>query len=174
MDDLDHDLDLDLTTRLVALEERAPGAAAPSAISRATRRGRFALPLAMAPVLALAVVATAAAGAAVISRMAEGYPGIENPGQPLAGAHMECMTPPDAAAFLAAHGYTDVDWQVETGTAVTPDGGKGTSSSVHVSTPPPHGYVIPGSRLPGGQVIMVVDQRVGATGVGACFGHPMP
>jgi hypothetical protein len=34
--------------------------------------------------------------------------------------------------------------------------------------------VIPGSRLPDGQVIMVVDQRVGATGVGACFGHPMP
>ena len=128
----------------------------------------------MAPVLLLAVVATAAAGAAVIGRLAEGYPGIENPGQPLAGAAMECMTPPDAAAFLAAHGYTNVDWQVETGTAVTPDGGKGTSSSVHVSTPPAHGFVIPGSRLPDGQVIMVVDQRVGATGVGACFGHPMP
>ena len=174
MDDLDHDLDLDLTTRLVALEARAPGAAAPPAISRASRLGRFALPLAMAPVLALAVVATAAAGAAVISRMAEGFPGIENPGQPLAGANLECMTPPDAAAFLAAHGYSNVDWQVESGTAVTPDGGKGTSSTVHVAMPPAHGYVIPGSRLPDGQVIMVVDQRDGATGVGACFGHPMP
>jgi hypothetical protein len=172
--DLDLDLDNDLSTRLASLEARAPASVAPPALSRGSRRGRFALPLAMAPVLVLAVVATAAAGAAVISRMAEGYPGIENPGQPLAGANMECMTPPEAAAFLAAHGYPDVDWQVETGTAVTPDGGKGTSSSVHVSTPPAHGYVIPGSRLPSGQVIMVVDQRVGATGVGACFGHPMP
>jgi hypothetical protein len=173
MDDLDLDLDRDLAARLEALEARVPGSAAPPALARG-RRGRFALPLAMAPVLALAVVATAAAGAAVINRMAEGYPGIENPGQPLAAANMECMTPPEAAAFLAAHGYADVDWQVESGTAVTPDGGKGTSSSVHVSTPPAHGYVIPGSRLPSGQVIMVVDQRVGATGVGACFGHPMP
>jgi hypothetical protein len=168
------DLDHDLTTRLSALEARAPGSAAPPALARGRRRGRFALPIAMAPVLVLAVVATAAAGAAVISRLAEGYPGIENPGQPLAGANMECVTPPEAAAFLAAHGYASVDWQVESGTAVTPDGGKGTSSSIHVSTPPAHGYVIPGSRLPDGQVIMVVDQRVGATGVGACFGHPMP
>ena len=84
------------------------------------------------------------------------------------------MTPPDAAAFLAAHGYTQVDWQVETGSATSADGGKGTSSTVHVSTPPPHGFVIPGSLLPGGKVIMVVDQRRDATGVGDCFGHPMP
>jgi hypothetical protein len=34
--------------------------------------------------------------------------------------------------------------------------------------------VIPGSILDDGSVIMVVDQRVGATGVGDCFGHPMP
>jgi hypothetical protein len=170
----DHDLDQDFAARLTSLEARVPGAAAPPELVRGRRRGRFALPLAMAPVLALAVVATAAAGAAVISRMAEGYPGIENPGQPLAGASMECMTPPEAAAFLAAHGYPDVDWQVETGTTLTPDGEKGSSSSIHVSTPPAHGYVIPGSRLPDGQVIMVVDQRAGATGVGACFGHPMP
>jgi hypothetical protein len=170
----DLDLDQDLATRLSAIEARAPGSVAPPELARGRRRGRLALPLAMAPVLVLAVVATAAAGAAVISRMAEGYPGIENPGQPLAAANMECMTPPEAAAFLAGHGYGNVDWQVESGTAVTPDGGKGTSSSVHVSTPPAHGYVIPGSRQPDGQVIMVVDQRVGATGVGACFGHPMP
>jgi hypothetical protein len=122
----------------------------------------------------LAVVATTAAGAVVIGRLAEGHPGIQNPGQPLAGATMECMTPPQAAAFLAEHGFTNVDWQVETGTVLAADGGKGSSSSVHVSTPPEHGYVIPGSLLPDGQVIMVVDQRVGATGVGACFGDPMP
>ena len=105
--------------------------------------------MAMAPALILALVATTAAGAVVITRMAEGYPGIENPGQPLAGAAMECMTPPEAAAFLAAHGYATVDWQVESGTVLTPDGGKGSSTSVHVSTPPAHGYVIPGSLLAG-------------------------
>ena len=137
-------------------------------------RSRIALPVAMAPLLALALVATAAAAAAVIGRLAEGYPGIENPGQPLAGAAMECMDPPAAAAFLAAHGFTRVDWQVETGTVQSADGGKGSSSSVHVTTPPAHGYVIPGSLLPDGAVIMVVDQREGATGVGACFGKPMP
>ena len=81
--------------------------------------------MAMAPVLVLAIVATTAAGAVVVPNLAEGHPGIQNPGQPLAGAHMECMTPPEAAAFLAAHGFTNVDWQVESGTAVAPDGGKG-------------------------------------------------
>ena len=128
----------------------------------------------MAPVFVLALVATAAAGAVVVSNLAEGHPGIQNPGQPLAGAHMECMTPPEAAAFLAAHGFTNVDWQVESGTTVAGNGGKGQSSSIHVSTPPTHGFVIPGSLLGDGQVIMVVDQRDGATGVGDCFGTPMP
>ena len=105
--------------------------------------------------------------------MAEGYPGIENPGQPLAGAAMECMAPPTRPPF-SPHMGTGVDWQVETGSILTPEGGKGSSTSVHDSTPPAHGYVIPGSLLPDGTVIMVVDQRDGATGVGDCFGHPMP
>jgi len=166
--------DAQLATRLAALEARAPATAEPPSLSAGRRRGRFAIPVAMAPLLVLALVATAAAGAAVIGRLAEGYPGIENPGQPLAGAGMECMTPPAAAAFLAGKGFTRVDWQVESGTAVAADGGKGSSSSVHVTVPPAHGYVIPGSLQPDGTVIMVVDQRVGATGVGACFGKPMP
>jgi hypothetical protein len=169
-----NDNDTDLQTRLAALEARAPATGLPPALpERGRSRRRFAVSMAMAPVFILALVATAAAGAVVI-RFAEGYPGIENPGQPLAGASMECMTPPEAAAFLAAHGYANVDWQVESGTVLTADGGKGSSSSVHVSTPPAHGYVIPGSLLPDGQVIMVVDQRDGATGVGDCFGKPMP
>jgi len=169
-----HDDDPLLAGRLSAMEGRAPAMAVPPALPVRRRRGRFAIPLAMAPLLVLAIVATTAAGAAIIGRLAEGYPGIENPGQPLAGATMECMTPPEAAAFLAANGFTNVDWQVETGSVTTPDGGKGSSSSVHVTVPPAHGYVIPGSLLPDGQVIMVVDQRVGSTGVGACYGDPMP
>jgi hypothetical protein len=163
-----------LAGRLSAMESRAPATAAPPALPDRRRRGRFAIPLTMAPVLVLAIVATTAAGAAVIGRLAEGYPGIQNPGQPLAGATMECMTPPEAAAFLATKGFTDVDWQVETGTAVAPDGGKGASTTVHQDTPPEHGWVIPGSLQADGSVIMVADQRVGGSGVGDCFGHPMP
>jgi hypothetical protein len=170
---MNHD-DLDLAARLAALEARAPASTEPPALPIRRRRGRLAVSMAMAPALILALVATTAAGAVVITRMAEGYPGIQNPGQPLAGAAMECMTPPEAAAFLAANGFPHVDWQVESGSVLTADGGKGSSSTVHVSTPPAHGFVIPGSLLPDGTVIMVVDQRVGATGVGDCFGHPMP
>ena len=140
-----------LTSRLAALEARAPGSALPPALPRRRRRGRFALPMAMAPVLVLALVATAAAGAVVISRMAEGYPGIENPGQPLAGASMECMTPPDAAAFLAAHGYTQVDWQVETGTATSAGRRQGDELDRPRLDAAGHGYVIPGSLLPDGR-----------------------
>ena len=44
-----------------------------------------------------------------------GYPGVENPGQPLAGVHLECMSPPQAAAYLATRGYTHVLWQVDSG-----------------------------------------------------------
>ena len=62
---------------------------------------------------------------------------------------MECMTPPEAMAFLAANGFRDVDWQVETGSVTTPDGGKGSSSSVHDTVPPAPGYVIPGSTCRG-------------------------
>ena len=170
---MNHD-DSDLESRLAALEASAPGADSPPALPAHRGRGRFAIPMAMAPVLALVAVASVAAGAMVVSSLAEGYPGIENPGQPLAGAQMECMTPPQAAAFLVDHGFTNVDWQVESGAFLSADGGKGTSSTVHVSTPPEHGYVVPGSLLRNGQVIMVVDQRTGATGTGACYGQPMP
>ncbi len=166
------DFDQDLSARLAALEGRAPASGGPPVLPGRHRR-RFALPIALAPALALAVVATTAAGV-VVSQLAQSHPGIENPGQPLAGAEMECMTPPEAAAFLAGHGFTDVDWQVESGAVIGADGGKGTSSTTHQSIAPTHGYVIPGALLDDGQVIMVVDQRVGATGVGACVGIPMP
>lgn len=166
--------DLDLTQRLIRLEASVPAVGRPPILTRGRRAGRFAVSLAMAPALALAMVATAVAGAVVVANLAEGRPGIQNPGQPLAGAGMECMSPPDAAAFLTEHGFDDVVWQVESGSLVGPDGGKGDSTSVQRPTPPSHGFVIPGSLLGDGSVIMVVDQRIGATGVGACHGMPMP
>jgi hypothetical protein len=162
--------DTDLAERLTALAARAPGGDDPPALTRA-RRGRIAIPIALAPILVLAIVATTAAGVVVVGGLAAGQAeGIENPGQPLAGARMECMTPPQAAAFLAAHGYTDVVWQVETGDASTKVG----AGSVQQAAPPDHGYVIPGAIVGDGRLHMVVDQRRGATGVGACVGMPMP
>ena len=171
----------ELSTRLAALEARAPGHGEPPSLDRAARRGRLGR-IAFAPLLVVALVVTVGAGAVVaVSQLTRGYPGIENPGQPLYGARMECMTPPQAAAFLAAHGYTDVVWQVESGEMVrVSDGGaegnapKGPNTSVQQSTAPEHGYVIPGSVLDDGRLHMVVDQRVGASGVGECFGMPMP
>jgi hypothetical protein len=72
------------------------------------------------------------------------------------------MSPPEAAAYLTDHGFTDTVWQVERDDA-----------QEHVSTPPEHGYVIPGSIVDG-VLIMIVDQRSSATGTGDCFGDPMP
>jgi hypothetical protein len=166
--------DLDLSTRLAALEARAPAQDRPPALPARGRRGRFAVSLAMASALVLAGVATTAAGAVFVSNLVRGYPGIQNPGQPLAGAHMECMTPPEAAAFLAAHGFTRVDWQVEAGDPNAKVDGQVATTSVHQSSPPEHGYVVPGSLLADGSVIMVIDQRIGTTGVGDCYGKPMP
>jgi hypothetical protein len=169
---MDHD-DHDLARRLAALEARAPANANPPVLPARRRRGRFAVPIAMAPVLVLALVATAA-GAAVVANFARGYPGIQNPGQPMAGVHMECMSPPEAAAALAAHGFARVVWQVEGGDPNTKINGQDATTSVQVTVAPEHGYVIPGSVQDDGSVIMVIDQRVGATGVGDCYGSPMP
>jgi len=163
----------DLEARLAALEARAPGGAQPPALptTGSGRRSRLFAPIAMAPVLVLAVAATAVAGGAVVGGIvAQGLPGAQNPGQPLEGANLECMNPPQAAAYLTDHGFTNVDWQVETGIA----GDKGSGSSTQVATPPAHGYVVPGAFLGDGRLIMIVDQRHGATGTGACYGDPMP
>jgi hypothetical protein len=163
----------DLETRLAAMEARVPSGHEPPSLPsrRADRRGRLFAPVAIAPGLVLALAATAVAGGAVIGGIAaQGRPGAENPGQPLAGANLECMSPPAAAAYLNEHGFTNVVWQVETGSAAE----QGTGSSTQQATPPDHGYVVPGTFLGDGLLIMIVDQREGATGVGACFGAPMP
>lgn len=159
-------------TRLAALEARAPGRDDPPALSRSGPRRTFATPMALAAVLVLAVVASATAGGAVVATLSRSAPGVQSPGQPLEGAKLECMPPPEAAAYLAEHGFTDVVWQVETGIVGFRPGAAGTS--VQKSSPPDHGYVVPGSFLSDGKLYMIVDQREGATGGGACPDLPMP
>jgi hypothetical protein len=163
--------DDDLNSRLTAMEARAPGAqrSLPE-LGRASQRTRLFAPIALAPALVLAIAATAAAGGAVAGMLAvQGHAGAENPGQPLAGAGLECMSPPQAASYLAGHGFTNVVWQMETGSVT----GK-TGTTTQQATPPEHGYVVPGAFLGDGQLIMIIDQRADATGVGACFNEPMP
>ncbi len=163
----------DIDARLAALEARVPvEAVAPMPMAPSARGGRRAVALVAAPVLVLVVGATALAGATVSGLLVRGSPGVENPGQPLHGANMECMTPPQAAAFLAARGYTNVSWQVESASKDT-TGAVSAQPPVKMTTPPAHGYVVPGAIVDG-QLLMVVDQRPGATGVGACAGMPMP
>jgi hypothetical protein len=165
MDTFDRDLD----GRLASLAERAPAGASPSlARGRRGHRGPVGLSLTLAVALALGAVATAGAAAIVVGQLAQGTPGVENPGQPLYGANLECMTPTQASAYLAAHGFTQVVWQVESG-----DGSKTGGSSVQQSTAPAHGFVIPGSVI-NGTLYMVVDQRAGASGAGSCNGMAMP
>jgi len=169
--DRDNDFDGSLAIRLGAMEARVPSRDAPAVIA-GSRRRRFATSLTAAPVLLLVLVATATAGVAVVAgSLAQAHPGIQNDGQPMAGAHMECLTPAEAGALLAAHGFTTVVWQVEAGGSIAV---KGSSTTTQVSTPPAHGYVVPGSVLDDGSVIMVVDQRVDATSGGACPDLPMP
>jgi hypothetical protein len=159
--------DPDLKDRLSAIESRAPSFEAPQLGAR--RQRHFGLSLVSAAVLLLAVAATAVAGAVVVGGMVHGYPGVENPGQPLAGANLECMTPPQAAAYLTAHGFSKVVWQVESGGT-----GRGQGTTTFVAVPPAHGYVVPGAILDDGNLHMIVDQRAGTSGTGACFGMPMP
>ncbi len=165
----DQDLDREIDDRLMAMVARAPGRDDPPRLAAAGRRRRFGLSLAAASILVLAFVATATAGVLIATNLGRGTEGIENPGQPLAGATMECLSPPEAARILASHGFREVVWQIETGDASTKTGGR----SAQQASPPVHGYVIPGSIIDG-TVYMVVDQRLGATAVGACIGMPMP
>ena len=163
--------DDELNGRLTAMEARAPGARRPLPdLSRPARRSRLLAPIALAPALVLAIAATAAAGGAVAGILAvHGYEGAENSGQPLAGAGLECMSPPQAASYLAVHGFTNVIWQIESGSV----SGK-TGTTTQAATPPVHGYVVPGAFLGDGQLIMIIDQRTDGNGVGACVNEPMP
>ena len=125
--------DNDLHNRLSALEARAPGAQKPlPELTNARSRRRLFAPVATAPGLVLVIAATAFAGGAAVGLLGVvGLPGAENPGQPLAGANLQCMSPPAAAAYLSSHGFTNVVWQVETGSPA-----QKTTRSVQQATPP--------------------------------------
>ena len=154
--------DVELDERLGQLEVRVPGADPPAI--RGRRRAPRILGGSLAgTILVLVAATTVVGGAVIVSGAVRGWPGVENLGQPLHGANLECMTPPQAEAYLTAHGFADTVWQVER------DG----LAAVQVSTPPEHGYVVPGSIIDG-VLIMIVDQRASATGTGDCFGDPMP
>lgn len=158
--------DDELDARLAALEGRAPTAGFPPGPSATRpRRRRFGSPGLVAAGLTLVLGATAVAGGAVLEAV-RGHEGVQNTGQPLHGAKMECMSPPEAEAFLTGKGFVDVVWQVESGT-----GKEG--RSVQQTLAPEHGYVIPGAIIDG-TLHMVVDQREDATGTGACFRMKMP
>jgi hypothetical protein len=157
----------DIGTRLAALEARLPVEAGPPDLE--TTAGRFrrrGIALVAAPILVLALAATAAAGPTIYGLLVRGAPGIENPGQPLHGANMECMTPRQAEAYLRDHGFTNVVWQIE----VTAKG-PGAAAPQQLASPPEHGYVVPGAVFDG-RLVMVIDQRPGA--VGSCPGMAMP
>ena len=156
----------ELDARLAALEARAPVAGQPPTPSdvRSLRR-RIGSPGLVAAGLTLLLGVTAVAGGAVLEAV-RGHEGVENRGQPLHGADMECMSPPEAEAFLTRKGFVDVVWQVESGRGK--DG-----RSVQQTEAPEHGYVVPGSIIDG-TLYMVVDQREDATGTGACFRMKMP
>jgi hypothetical protein len=155
-----------LDARLAALESRVPVLGAPPAVERRVRR-RLASPAIIAATLTLTVGAGALAGGAILEGLrAQSHPGVQNAGQPLHGAKMECMSPQQAERFLIRKGFTSVVWQVESGS------GKA-GRSVQQASAPEHGYVVPGSIIDG-TLHMVVDQRTNASGVGACIDMRMP
>jgi hypothetical protein len=164
--------DADLDTRLINLAAQAPADELGRGWRSTARRRSPTVSLALGAVLSLTVGAAALAGAVssgalVIPWTANQlgpsfHPAAENPGQPLAGAGLECMSPRQAADYLAAHGYTKVTWEVDR------DG-----STSNTPSPPTHGYVIPGAIV-NGTLTIVIDQRAGASGVGTCAGMPMP
>jgi hypothetical protein len=156
--------DQQLDVRLGCLEARIPGAFAPN-VEPKRRPVRLAGRSAVAAsLLLLATVATTAAIAVVVSGGVRGWEGIENQGQPLYGANLECMTPKQAEAYLVSHGYRDIVWQIKSDDPSQP---------LQVSTAPDHGYVIPAGVIDG-VMYVGIDQRASGHAVGACYGMPMP
>ncbi len=151
------ELDPTVVRRIAAFEASGQWATPPEVPQT---RGRRVWPIVLGPALAFAIVGSAV-GAVLVTDLVLPHASVEDPGQPLAGAQLECMSPLEARHFLEGRGFADVVWQVERDTGQTVDSGS-TLSDV--------GYVIPGSILSDGRLHMIVDARTGATPVGACSG----
>ena len=142
-------LDVTLRDRLLRLEAAAPSALPPVLPASATRTHKLrGLGMALAAVV---LVGGAATAGSVVLNNAHASPGLFNAGQPLACSGVDSMTPPEAAHWLAQHGYT-VTWQIETRNGgSTKDG----STSSRSTTPPQTGYVV-GGVLEGKHVLTMV------------------
>ena len=159
----------DLELRLTRIVGQLPIVGEPPVYRGPRHRRVWGLSSAFALVILLASAVGVVAFPRIVGTLVQGYPGIENPGQPLANAGLECMSPPEAAQYLAAHGFSSVVWEVQSG-----DPARRTDVSTIQSVPPAHGYVVPGAVLNDGKLHMIVDERVGATGVGKCAQMSMP
>jgi hypothetical protein len=163
------DNDLDLGVRLSRILDRLPTEGQPPAHRVPRHRRVVGLTVTFVLAVLLASVVGVAAVPTLVGTLVHGQPGIQNSGEQLANAGMECMSPPEAATYLAAHGFSNVVWEVQSG-----DLAQNTSVSTSQSAPPAHGYVVPGAVLDDGKLHMIVDQRVGATGTGKCSQMSMP
>jgi hypothetical protein len=134
----------DLDTRLAAAERHVAVEAAPPALPARGRRGRRSLPLVAAPILVLAFAAVVVAGTGLQAIFLKGSVDTS-----LADAGLECMTPPQAAAWLADHGYKQVVWD-----GVTAPGGVRVVGKADGS----------GAPAPEGSPIAVPDDGTGITG----------
>jgi hypothetical protein len=161
--------DVDLGLRLARIVEQLPTVGQPPAYRGPRRRRLAGLSATSALVLLLASVAGVVAVPIVVGTLVYGHPGIENPGEALANAGLECMSPPAAAQYLAAHGFSTVIWEVQSGNPT-----QRTDVTTIQSAPPAHGYVVPGAVLEDGKLHVIVDERVGATGTGKCSQMTMP
>jgi hypothetical protein len=188
----------DIDERLVAIEGRVPVEAGPPdlAPAAARRRRRSTLALVAAPILVLAVGATALAGAEVIRLVTVSGAGTLDIDDTLAGAGLECMAPPEAAAWLAANGYDRVVWEtggtIGSGTiqvgpepsdlpvidpgaggpvpslgALEGSGRESTGGASGSTTPPEDGIVFPGPMIDG-TLHMIVDTTPGAARPATC------
>lgn len=141
--------DLELARRLARLAEAVPVEAVPEP-HRGHVPGRR-LSGVLAGVTAAILIAGATVGGLVLFGVPTGHPGLFGPGRPLYCSGIERMTPPEAAAWLAAHGYV-VTWQIEDVDA---------PSSRQSTVPPMSGYIIDGV-LKGNQMTLVVEVGQGA------------
>lgn len=147
--------------RLRALEVGVPVTSGPPPVGRAPKfsRGRTIL------VAAAAVVVLAGGTAASGVFEAKSTPGAFNRGQPLHCSGIAKMAPREAEAWLDAHGYDDVTWQVEDRTPGVP---KGQQRSEKRDTAPSSGKIAAATFVNRTQLIVVVETGSGAIRADDC------